>query len=65
MAFPTKSFKVIWDFQAQVGAKYSNIMGAKYSNIINVSKHLIQSVQDKAKRKRSLPMLSFSLQEIE
>lgn len=57
MAFPTKSFKVIWDFQAQVGAKYSNIM--------NVSKHLIQSVQDKAKRKRSLPMLSFSLQEIE
>lgn len=57
MAFPTKSFKVIWDFQAQVGAKYSNI--------INVSKHLIQSVQDKAKRKRSLPMLSFSLQEIE
>lgn len=64
MAFPTKSFKVIWDFQAQVGAKYSNIMGAKYSNIINVSKHLIQSVQDEAKRK-SLPMLSFSLQEIE
>lgn len=37
VAFPTKSFKVIWDFQADVGAKYSDL--------ISVSKHLIQSIQ--------------------